>query len=108
MAKLLYKLGNWAYKRPKRIILTELGGSVTLSPTEIGGTSEVISIIAAFFVLIFTLGSLIVAGLPIITAVIGLITGLLGIMAATSVVDMSQMSISLASMVGLAVLLNNC
>lgn len=84
-------------------IQTELGGSVTLSKTEVGGSSEIISIVAAFFVLIFTLGSLMAAGLPIVTAIIGLITGLLGIMAATSVVDMSAMSISLASMVGLAV-----
>lgn len=84
-------------------IQTELGGSVTLSKTEVGGSSEVISIIAAFIVLLFTLGSLLAAGLPIITALIGLIAGLMGIMAATSVVDMSAFSLSLASMVGLAV-----
>lgn len=84
-------------------IQTELGGSVTLSKTEVGGSSEVISIIAAFIVLAFTLGSLLAAGLPIITALIGLITGLIGIMASTSIVDMSAFSLSLASMIGLAV-----
>lgn len=84
-------------------IQTELGGSVTLSKTEVGGTSEVVSIIAAFIILAFTLGSLLAAGLPIITALIGLVTGLLVIMAGTNVVNMSSLSISLASMVGLAV-----
>lgn len=84
-------------------IETELGGSVTLTPTEMGGSSEVISIVVAFVILVFTLGSLLAAGLPIITAIIGLITGLLGILVATSVVSMSALSLSLASMVGLAV-----
>lgn len=84
-------------------IQTELGGSVTLSPTEMGGSSEVVSIIAAFVILAFTLGSLLAAGLPIITALIGLITGLMGILVATSVADLSALSLSLASMVGLAV-----
>ncbi|WP_035795516.1 MMPL family transporter [Clostridium akagii] len=84
-------------------IQTELGGSVTLTPTEMGGSSEVISIVVAFVILIFTLGSLLAAGLPIITALIGLITGLLGILVATSVADLSALSLSLASMVGLAV-----
>ncbi|MCR3757536.1 MMPL family transporter [Clostridium felsineum] len=84
-------------------VQTELGGSVTLSKTEVGGTSELISIIAAFIVLAFTLGSLRAAGLPIITAIIGLVVGLMGIMVSTAFVDMSALSLSLASMVGLAV-----
>ncbi|WP_160680594.1 MMPL family transporter [Clostridium sp. C8-1-8] len=84
-------------------IETGLGGSVSLSTTEIGGSSEVVSIIVAFIILIFTLGSFIAAGLPIITALIGLAAGLLTIAAGTNVVDMSSFSISLASMVGLAV-----
>ncbi|MDT8717767.1 MMPL family transporter [Clostridium sp. 19966] len=82
---------------------TGVGGSVSFSQTEIGGNSELVSIITAFVILVFTLGSFLAAGLPIITALIGLMAGLMAIMAGTNVVDMSSFSLSLASMVGLAV-----
>ncbi|BCN28894.1 MMPL family transporter [Anaeromicropila herbilytica] len=90
-------------KAEKAGIETGVGGSVAFSSTEVGGSSEAISIIIALIVLIFTLGSFIAAGLPIISALIGLVAGLMTIMAGTNVVDMSSFSISLASMVGLAV-----
>ncbi|OPJ58182.1 MMPL family transporter [Clostridium oryzae] len=84
-------------------IKTELGGSVKLSGTTVEGTSEAVSIVVAFFILVITFGSLLAAGLPIVTALIGLAAGLMGVILATNFFSMSSLSISLASMVGLAV-----
>ncbi|MEJ7509371.1 MMPL family transporter, partial [Staphylococcus simulans] len=39
---------------------------------EIGGTSEIVGIVVAFVILLITFGSLIAAGMPIISAIIGL------------------------------------
>ena len=44
----------------------------TSSDVDIGGMSEVIGVIVAFVILLITFGSLIAAGMPIISAVIGL------------------------------------
>ncbi|MCM3519971.1 MMPL family transporter, partial [Staphylococcus xylosus] len=51
---------------------TELSGDVPGAEMEIGSVSEIVGIILAFVVLAITLGSLLIAGLPILTALIGL------------------------------------
>ncbi|MED1424475.1 MMPL family transporter [Bacillus altitudinis] len=84
-------------------IQTELGGSVTFSEIEVGGISEVIGIVMAFFILAFTFASLLIAGLPILTAVIGLIIGVMVILITSNFVEMSAFSLTLAVMIGLAV-----
>lgn len=84
-------------------IQTELGGSVTFSEIEVGGISEVIGIVMAFFILAFTFASLLIAGLPILTAVIGLVIGVMVILITSNFVDMSAFSLTLAVMIGLAV-----
>ncbi|XYQ02084.1 MMPL family transporter [Bacillus safensis] len=84
-------------------IQTELGGSVTFSEIEVGGISEIIGIIFAFLILAFTFASLLVAGLPILTAVIGLVIGVMVILITSNFVDMSAFSLTLAVMIGLAV-----
>lgn len=69
-----------------------------------GMQSEVIGVIVAALVLIITFGSLVAAGLPLVTAVIGVVLGILGITSATGFVDsISPMTMTLASMIGLAV-----
>jgi uncharacterized membrane protein YdfJ with MMPL/SSD domain len=50
-----------------------LGGVLSKSPTE---SSEVIGLLAAMLILALTFGSLVAMGMPIITAVVGLATGL--------------------------------
>ena len=45
-----------------------------MTSTEIGGNSELVGIIVAFVVLLITFGS-VIAGLPIISALIGLASG---------------------------------
>ena len=40
--------------------------------SEVGGTSEIVGIVTAFIILLITFGSLIAAGMPIVSAIIGL------------------------------------
>ncbi len=71
---------------------------------EIGGTAEIIGLIVAAVVLLVTFGSLVAAGLPLITAVVGVGTGMGLIFAGTALTDtINSMTPTLASMVGLAV-----
>ncbi len=72
--------------------------------SEISATAEIIGIIVAAIVLIVAFGSFVAAGLPLLSAVIGLGIGMAGIFAATAFTDtISTMTPTLASMIGLAV-----
>ncbi|MFE4708657.1 MMPL family transporter [Peribacillus simplex] len=82
---------------------TELAGNVTFSEMEIGGVTEVIGVIIAFLVLALTLTSFLAAGMPIMTAAIGIGIGLMTIIIGTSFFDITSVSLSLAAMLGLAV-----
>lgn len=84
-------------------IQTELAGDVVFSEMEIGGVTEVIGIVVAYVILAITFISFLVAGMPIITAVIGLAIGLLLIVIGTNYLDITSVSITLAAMLGLAV-----
>ncbi|HIE69196.1 MAG TPA: hypothetical protein EYP98_03020, partial [Planctomycetes bacterium] len=68
-----------------------------------GLASEALGIGVALLVLILTFGSLVAAGLPIITALIGVGIGLTGVTAMTALVDISSSTSILATMIGLAV-----
>ncbi|UPK41423.1 MMPL family transporter [Paenibacillus pabuli] len=87
----------------KEGIQTEIGGSVAFSEIEVGGISEVIGILIAFMILAFTFTSFLAAGLPILTAVIGLGIGLMTVIIGSNFVSMSSFSITLAVMLALAV-----
>lgn len=84
-------------------ITTELGGNVEFTSTDIGGASEVIGIVIAFLILAFTFASFISAGIPIITAIIGLIIGMLSIAIGTNFAPIQSVSLTLAVMISLAV-----
>ncbi|PAF34356.1 hypothetical protein CHH69_16210 [Terribacillus saccharophilus] len=84
-------------------VQTELSGDITLSSLEIGGTSEVIGVIIAFVILAVTFGSLIIAGLPIVTALIGLGVSTSVTLIGTQFFDLASTSLSMAGMIGLAV-----
>lgn len=83
-------------------IQTELGGTIDFEPTTPGG-AESVGIVIAYIVLAVTFGSLLVAGLPILTAIISLLFGILIIIITTNFLDVSSVSITLAAMLGLAV-----
>ncbi|QGU03536.1 MMPL family transporter [Corynebacterium comes] len=81
----------------------EAGGAGFGDPIEIKTSSEIIGLAIAFVVLIFTFGSLLAAGLPVLTAVIGVGIGALAIMIATAFVELNNITPVLAVMIGLAV-----
>ncbi|KQB87169.1 MMPL family transporter [Corynebacterium lowii] len=81
----------------------EAGGAGFGDPIAIKTSSEMIGLIVAFVVLIFTFGSLVAAGLPLITAVIGVGIGVLGILLTTRFVELNNITPTLAVMIGLAV-----
>ncbi|OKH73641.1 membrane protein [Mycobacterium sp. SWH-M1] len=63
---------------------------------------EIIGIAAAFLILLVTFGAIVAAGLPILTASIGVGIGALGIFVVAAFVDMPSASLSLALMLGLS------
>lgn len=70
----------------------------------IGGISEIVGLAVAALVLIVTFGSFMAAGLPLLTAVCGVGTGIGLVYAATALTDnINDLTPTLASMIGLAV-----
>ena len=67
------------------------------------GPATAVGVLAAFIILMLTFGSLLAAGMPLITAGLGLITGVALIGLATHVTSMSNISPELALMIGLGV-----
>ena len=80
------------------------GGPVVLDAEgfSVGPATEV-GVIAALLILLLTFGSLAAAGMPLITAGLGLFTGVALIGLATRVTDMPAVSPDLALMIGLGV-----
>ncbi|MGW4700812.1 MMPL family transporter [Streptomyces sp. NPDC004285] len=83
-------------------LTVEVGGDALQSMPE-QGASEAIGIVLAGFVLVITFGSLVAAGLPLLTAVIGVGIGVSTITALANVLDLGTTTSTLASMIGLAV-----
>ncbi|HXB65538.1 MAG TPA: MMPL family transporter [Solirubrobacteraceae bacterium] len=82
----------------------ELGGQAIEATQQVGfGLSTAVGLLAAIVVLLLTFGSLVAMGLPIVTALFGLGTGLSLIALFTHVVDTPNFSSELAAMIGLGV-----
>ena len=79
------------------------GGQVPENVQAPGGTAELVGLAAALVILLFAFGSVLAAGLPLGIALVGLGigTGLITLMAATT--DVSTVSPTLASMIGIGV-----
>ncbi|MGI5145080.1 MMPL family transporter [Plantactinospora sp. CA-294935] len=84
-------------------LTVEVGGPVLASEPEVGGVSEVVGIGLAALVLLVTFGSLVAAGLPLLTAVLGVGVSMLAIFAVGAYFGLSTASTTLAAMLGLAV-----
>ncbi|MER5632241.1 MMPL family transporter [Streptomyces nitrosporeus] len=80
----------------------EIGGDALQVMPETGVT-EVIGVAVAAVVLVITFGSLIAAGLPLLTALIGVGIGASLITALANVLDLGSTTAILATMIGLAV-----
>jgi RND superfamily putative drug exporter len=83
-------------------LTVEVGGDVLMAQPGQGAT-EILGVAVAAVVLVITFGSLIAAGLPLLTALLGIAIGVGGVTAATGFVDMSSSTPTLALMLGLAV-----
>ncbi len=79
----------------------EFGGAVY--PMATAGTStEAIGIAVALVILAITFGSFLAAGIPIVTALVGVVISLMGITAIASVTTIAAASTSVASLLGLS------
>jgi RND superfamily putative drug exporter len=83
-------------------IQVEYGGAAapTVSETPIG---EVLGVVVALLVLTVTFGSLLAAGLPLLTGILGVSVGALGILLASGFTNLADTTVTLAVMLGLAV-----
>jgi RND superfamily putative drug exporter len=84
-------------------LTVEANGAGMQSTEQPGGTSELLGVGVALIVLILTFGSLVGAGMPIITALFGVALGMTGITAMTAFMDIGSSTPILATMIGLAV-----
>jgi len=84
-------------------VQVEYSGSVypgwRLTPSE---TPEIVGVIIAFVILLVTFGAFVAAGLPILTAIIGVAITLMGITAVASVMNIAAASTTVALMLGLS------
>ncbi|MFC8423861.1 MMPL family transporter [Streptomyces sp. NPDC057236] len=83
-------------------LTVEIGGDA-LQAVPHTGSAEIIGIGVAAVVLVITFGSLLAAGLPLLTAIIGVGIGVASITALASTLDLGSTTSILASMIGLAV-----
>jgi RND superfamily putative drug exporter len=84
-------------------LTVEVGGTALASQPAAGGSAEAIGIALAAVVLLITFGSLAAAGLPLLTAIIGVGVSMCAILALGSTLGLSMTTGTLASMLGLAV-----
>ncbi|MEU8652039.1 MMPL family transporter [Streptomyces sp. NPDC048737] len=81
----------------------EMGGDAVPVEQAMGGTAEAIGIGVSALILLVTFGSLVAAGMPLLTAVIGVGIGISAIGALGSTLGLSSTTTTLALMIGLAV-----
>nr|WP_202501306.1 MMPL family transporter [Streptomyces sp. SID5785] len=84
-------------------LTVETGGDAVEAEQEMGGSAEMVGIAVSAVVLVITFGSLIAAGMPLLTAIIGVGIGVSGIAALGSTLNLSGTTSTLAMMIGLAV-----
>ncbi|MFE0417155.1 MMPL family transporter [Streptomyces tendae] len=95
-------LENAAQQARDAGLTVEIGGDALQAVPETGAT-EVIGIAVAAVVLVITFGSLVAAGLPLLTALIGVGIGVSSITALASALELGSTTSILAMMIGLAV-----
>lgn len=84
-------------------VVTEVSTELVLGVPEIVGPGEVVGLVVAGIVLVVMLGTLVAAGLPIVTALTGVAIGALGALSLSGVVEMVSVTPVLGVMLGLAV-----
>ncbi|MER6783640.1 MMPL family transporter [Streptomyces sp. NPDC000658] len=84
-------------------LTVDVGGDALQAGAEPGAAGEVIGLAIAAVVLVVTLGSLVAAGLPLLTAIIGVGIGVSTITTLAKALDLGDTTSTLALMIGLAV-----
>ncbi|MFF4270899.1 MMPL family transporter [Streptomyces sp. NPDC001536] len=84
-------------------LTVDIGGDALQAAAEPGAAGEIVGIAIAAVVLVITLGSLVAAGLPLLTAIIGVGIGVSTITALANALDLGDTTSTLALMIGLAV-----
>ncbi|GLW90095.1 MMPL family transporter [Actinokineospora globicatena] len=84
-------------------LTVEVRGDVLQPTGQVGGPAEAIGVVIAMVVLAITYGSLVSAGMNLLTAVVGVGIGALGIVTLTGFMDLQATTPVLAVMLGLAV-----
>jgi len=84
-------------------LTVDVGGDALQAAAEPGAVGEVIGLAIAAVVLVVTLGSLVAAGLPLLTAIIGVGIGVSTITVLAKALDLGDTTSTLALMIGLAV-----
>ncbi|AXG83039.1 MMPL family transporter [Streptomyces paludis] len=92
-----------AVDRARDAGLTVEAGGEALDSGEAGGLAEGIGVLVAALVLLITFGSLVAAGLPLLTALLGVAVSLFTITAVADLFALSDTASTLATMLGLAV-----
>ncbi|MFE2188314.1 MMPL family transporter [Streptomyces sp. NPDC059455] len=92
-----------ALSEGRRTGLTVEASGNAVATEEEGTSAEAIGFALAAVILLITLGSLIAAGLPLLTAVVGVGISLSAITALSSVFDLNSSTSALATMLGIAV-----
>ncbi|MFI8825083.1 MMPL family transporter [Streptomyces sp. NPDC053431] len=84
-------------------LLVEAGGDAVVVEQAMNGTGEQLGILLSAVVLLLTFGSLVAAGMPLLTALIGVGIGISSVTALGSTLGLSSTTSTLAMMIGLAV-----
>ena len=80
-----------------------LGGQALTNTQVHVSATEAIGVLVALLVLAITFGSLLAAGMPIVTAILGVAVAMMGVLAVAAFADVNTSTPSLALMIGLAV-----
>lgn len=83
-------------------LTVEMGGDA-VPPSQTMGSGEIIGLAVSAVVLLITFGSLLAAGMPMLTAIMGVGVGICGIVTLGSTLGLSSTTSTLALMLGLAV-----
>ena len=84
-------------------LTVEIGGNAFHSTAVAIGPMEMVGVLVAVLVLVLTFGSLLAAGMNLLTALVGIGVGLGGLLAVSGAITLSSTAPTLALMIGLAV-----
>ncbi|MFC1431582.1 MMPL family transporter [Streptacidiphilus sp. N1-3] len=88
---------------PHEGVTVQVGGPAFNNSPVNPGAEDLIGVLVAVLVLTVTFGSLLSAGMPLLTALFGVVTAVAATLSLTSAVSISSTALTLALMIGLAV-----